>query len=268
MGAALLKNQDNLVAILTALVEQVGKPNNVPISVKIRILDTHEETLTLARRLCATGIARLTVHCRTTPMRPREPAIRDQLAGIVKTCHEAGVQCYANGDVESRAHAEKLIEEFRVDGCMIARAAETNPSCFRADGILPWREVSEEFLKIALNCGHYVSNTKFCLSHLIPGKNPLYAQIVQSKTLGALCNVLEVPYIPVVEAVKDDTPTRAVSKAATKAQKISETVKAASGNSTRVRTGRKKLSERGVTPTAISTADIHPEQQLAAVATV
>ncbi|KAF8536224.1 hypothetical protein BDD12DRAFT_749356 [Trichophaea hybrida] len=268
MGAALLKNPDNLIAILTALVEEVGKPNNVPISVKIRILDTHEETLNLVRRLCATGIARLTVHCRTTPMRPREPAIRDQLADIVKVCHEARVQCYANGDVESRAHAEKLIEEFGVDGCMIARAAETNPSCFRAEGILPWREVAEEFLKTALHCGHYVSNTKFCLSHLIPGKNPLYARVVQSKSLEALCSVLDVPYTPVVEVVKDEMPTRNVSKAATKAQKVSETVKAASGSGTRVRTGKKKLSERGVTPTAIPTADILPEQQLTAAATL
>ena len=61
MGAALLKNPDNLAAILTALVEEVGKPNNVPISVKIRILDTKDETLALVRRLCTTGIARLTV---------------------------------------------------------------------------------------------------------------------------------------------------------------------------------------------------------------
>ncbi|KAK3061327.1 tRNA-dihydrouridine synthase 2, partial [Teratosphaeriaceae sp. CCFEE 6253] len=72
MGAALLKTPDILCSILEALVREVGLPNEIGISVKIRILQTAEETETLVRRPCATGITGLTVHCRTTPMRPRE----------------------------------------------------------------------------------------------------------------------------------------------------------------------------------------------------
>ena len=268
MGAALLKNPDNLAAILTALVEEVGKPNDVPISVKIRILDTKDETLALVRRLCTTGIARLTVHCRTTPMRPRERAVRDQLVDIVKVCHEAGVQCYANGDVETRVHAEKLIEEFGVDGCMIATAAEANPSCFHNEGPFPWREVAEEYLRVAMDCGNQLSNAKFCISHFVPGKDPLYQKVVRSKTMGELCSVFDIPYTPKVgdttslgRPLKVPEPSKVVSEAVRKAQKSSETAQAAGGSSRRNRIAGKKLSQRGVSPTAIPALGAGSEQQ-------
>src|SRR5687768_13620585 len=75
MGAALLRTPDKLCAILEALVKNITPEFNIGISVKIRLLETAEETEALVRRLCATGITSLTIHCRTTPMRPRERAI-------------------------------------------------------------------------------------------------------------------------------------------------------------------------------------------------
>ena len=103
MGAALLKTPDLLCSILTALVEEVGKQFEIGISVKIRLLDKPEDTEALVRKLVATGIIGLTIHCRTTPMRPRERAIREQLRMIGDVCREAGVACVMNGDVTSRA---------------------------------------------------------------------------------------------------------------------------------------------------------------------
>lgn len=245
MGAALLKNPDNLVAILTSLVEDIGKPNGVPISVKIRILETKEETLELVRRLCTTGIARITVHCRTTPMRPVEKVIRDHLVEIVSICHEANVQCYANGDVESREHAENLISEFGVDGCMIARAAETNPSCFRAEGILPWKEVAGEYLKAAIDVNNHTSNTKYVLAQLCPGKSLEYKAVNAGKTMGDFCAALDVPR---PASLKEEVPVvgRRNSKAVKKARTESQTVKAAGGSGTRMKAVEKKRSERGV----------------------
>ena len=153
MGAALLKTPKKLCSILRALVKEVGEPNEIGISVKIRLLDTPEETKALVQQLCTTGIHALTLHCRTTPMRPRERAIRDQLKMVVETCHEAGVACVMNGDVTSREEAIKLMEEFGADGAMIATAAETNPSCFRAQadgGIASWEEAVKEYVKICM----------------------------------------------------------------------------------------------------------------------
>jgi tRNA-dihydrouridine synthase len=199
MGAALLKNPDNLVAILTSLVREVGLPNSLPISVKIRLLDTLEETLTLVERICSTGVCRITVHCRTTPMRPREPAIRSQLSAIASLCHKHNVQCYANGDIKSVQDAEAVMAEHGVDGAMIATAAEANPSCFRQEGLLPWKEVVDEYFRTAIEVGHYFSNTKFSVAHLVPGKAPIYQELAKTKTFEAMAGVLGVEYVSTEE---------------------------------------------------------------------
>lgn len=194
MGAALLKTPDKLVAILEALVKNIVPEFQIGISVKIRILETPEQTETLVRRLVATGITGLTVHCRTTPMRPREKAIRGQLKMIADVCHEAGVACLMNGDVEDRDSATKLIEEYGVDGAMIATAAEKNSSCFRTQeqgGLAPWTEIVEKYVEFALDTHNKWGNTKYMLNQLVPGKQPAYKKVQSCKSYTALCEILE-----------------------------------------------------------------------------
>ncbi|KAK4952354.1 tRNA-dihydrouridine synthase 2 [Elasticomyces elasticus] len=184
MGAALLKTPDILCAILRALVTEVGEPNEIGISVKIRILETAEETEKLVRSLCATGITGLTVHCRTTPMRPRERAIRDQLKMVANICREAGVACLMNGDVTSRDEALDLVKEFGCDGAMIATAAETNPSVFRRTsegGKASWQEVVKEYVKTSMEVENRWGNTKFLLGQMIPGKDQAYQAMTHTK---------------------------------------------------------------------------------------
>jgi tRNA-dihydrouridine synthase 2 len=188
MGAALLKTPDLLCSILTSLVEEVGKPYEIGISVKIRILDTAEETRALVERLVRTGITGLTVHCRTTPMRPRERAIRMQLKMVGEICREAGVACVMNGDVTSRTEALQLIEEFNVDGAMIATEAEKNPSCFRPDAQggphewrSQWKTVVTEYMRLALQVENRWGNTKYLLGQMIPGREKAYVAMNKSK---------------------------------------------------------------------------------------
>ncbi|KAJ4382561.1 tRNA-dihydrouridine synthase 2 [Didymella sp. IMI 355093] len=188
MGAALLKTPDLLVDILTSLVEQVGKPYEIGISVKIRILDDPEDTRALVSRLVRTGITGLTVHCRTTPMRPRERAIRGQLKMVGDICREAGVACVMNGDVTSRTEALQLMQEFGVDGAMIATEAEKNPSCFRPDAEggphewkSQWKTVVAEYMKLALQVENRWGNTKYLLGQMIPGREDAYKKMNQSK---------------------------------------------------------------------------------------
>ncbi|KAH7076978.1 hypothetical protein BKA63DRAFT_532997 [Paraphoma chrysanthemicola] len=188
MGAALLKTPDLLCNILTSLVEEVGKPYEIGISVKIRILDTPEETAALVKRLVKTGITGLTVHCRTTPMRPRERAIRHQLKMVGDICREAGVACVMNGDVTSRTEALQLMEEFSVDGAMIATEAEKNPSCFRPDAEggphewrSQWKTVVTEYMRFALLVENRWGNTKYLLGQMIPGKEKVYQAMNKSR---------------------------------------------------------------------------------------
>ncbi|KAF1842764.1 FMN-linked oxidoreductase [Cucurbitaria berberidis CBS 394.84] len=188
MGAALLKTPDLLCDILTRLVEEVGKPYEIGISVKIRILDLPEDTETLVKRLVRTGITGLTVHCRTTPMRPRERAIRHQLKMIGDICREAGVACIMNGDVISRTEALQLMEEFNVDGAMIATEAEKNPSCFRPDAEggphewrSQWKTAVTDYMRFALLVENRWGNTKYLLGQMIPGKDKAYKAMNSSK---------------------------------------------------------------------------------------
>ncbi|KAH8890873.1 FMN-linked oxidoreductase [Thozetella sp. PMI_491] len=193
MGAALLQTPDKLCAILEALVKEIMPEFEIGISVKIRLLETPAKTEALVRRLVATGITGLTVHCRTTPMRPRERAIRGQLRMVADVCRDAGVACLMNGDVESRDSALKLIEEYGVDGAMIATSAETNSSCFRTQadgGLVPWTEVVEKYVDYAIRTENYMSNTKYLLSQYIPGKSPKYREICSCKTYTQICEVL------------------------------------------------------------------------------
>ena len=194
MGAALLKTPDLLASILKALVKEVGGPHEIGISVKIRLLATPEMTSKLVHKLCKTGIIGLTIHCRTTPMRKTERAIRDQLRMVGDICRSHGVACLMNGDVSSREQGEQLAKEFGVDGAMIATAAEANSSVFRPQsegGKAPWREVVEEYIKLAISVENKFGNTKFLLGQLIPGKSPFYQPVQQCKTYSDIIRLLE-----------------------------------------------------------------------------
>ena len=187
MGAALLKDPDRLCAILEALVKEIGVPHQIGISVKIRLLETSSDTESLVTRLVQTGITGLTIHCRTTPMRPRERAIRDQLSMIGNICRAHGVACLMNGDVASRSEALDLASQYGVDGGMIATAAEKNPSVFRpisstSSGLAPWTETSSEYLREAISVHNKWGNTKFTLAQLIPGREAVGKLIQGAKT--------------------------------------------------------------------------------------
>jgi tRNA-dihydrouridine synthase 2 len=207
MGAALLQTPEKLVSILEALVKEIVPEFEIGISVKIRLLETPERTEALVRKLCATGITGLTIHCRTTPMRPRERAIREQLKMISGICKEFGVACLMNGDVENREQAYQLMEEYNVDGAMIATAAERNSSVFRAQadgGVADWKEVVTEYLKISLQVENRWGNTKFLLGHLVPGKNVIYRSVTASKSYSQICDILDIPELKEMAKKVDD----------------------------------------------------------------
>jgi len=256
MGAALLRTPDKLCAILEALVARVAPEFEIGISVKIRLLETAAETEALVRRLTATGITGLTVHCRTTPMRPRERAIRGQLRMVADVCREAGVACLMNGDVESRDQALRLVEEFGVDGAMIATAAEANSSCFRPEalgGLDPWRVVVEKYLGYAMDVGNRFGNTKYLLGSMVPGKLPAYKAMTQGRNYTTLCEALGFEDLvgrahDVDSALGLDQECGAKSKR--KGAKNNASAQAAGGNMAGARKAvsahRRAMSEKGV----------------------
>ena len=264
MGAALLKTPDRLCEILSALVKEVGQVHEIGISVKIRILPTAQATEDLVRRLCQTGITGLTVHCRTTPMRPRERAIRDQLRMIGDICRECGVACLMNGDVTDRDDAVALAAEYGVDGGMIATAAEANPSVFRSradGGRAEWREVAREYLTTAMDVQNRYGNTKFLMQHLVPGKNAAHKKIQAARGYREMCSTLGFDDLLQRAADTDDRLrlTRSAELSSTSPSAVQEvretnaTARAAGGNSSPslvtkrlVESSRNMLAARGV----------------------
>lgn len=194
MGAALLSTPDLLCDILTNLVNEVGKPNNKPISVKIRLLQTKEDTLQLVSRLVKTGISNLTVHCRKREMRNREDPIRDYLDEIFQICKENNVTFIINGQVKSYDDYKHLQEQFDSDvGAMIASAAEINPTCFHKSGSLPWYTTIKEYIKFTNDFNNHPANTKYCLTRMIPNdknKNKIYHLVTKAKTAQEFSDII------------------------------------------------------------------------------
>lgn len=196
MGSELLKDVDRLCSILTALVDEVGKPFNIGISAKIRIMPDEAETERIIRRICKTGIIGLTVHLRTIPMRPREPALRERLAGIVKICAEEKVTLLANGDVKNRDEAQDLMDRTGVNGVMIARGAEANPSCFRAlkqGGQLDSLVLAKEMVQSAHEYDNPIQNTKYILLRILSdkGRTKEYQECQRAKSYKDLFQALQ-----------------------------------------------------------------------------
>ncbi|KAH3688450.1 hypothetical protein WICPIJ_000589 [Wickerhamomyces pijperi] len=202
MGAALLKTPDLLCAILENLVEKVGKPNNKPISVKIRLFPKQEDSLALIERLCQTGISNLTVHCRTQPMRNREYPIRDYIPKIKQITDKHNITLIINGGIQDKSDFIKTIQEVYENGKdiggMIASTAETNATVF-SDPPLPWYEAIKEYIKLAQLVDNFTGNSKYMVLKMTPGKSKLYQPMSQTKTYEDMKKLLES-----VEEYKDD----------------------------------------------------------------
>lgn len=207
MGAALLKTPEKLCLILSELVEKVGIPNGKPISVKIRILEDKESTLELVRKICATGIMNLTVHCRTTPMRNRELPIRDYIPEIYKICQTNKISLIMNGGIRNKEHFLKLKCDLPLPedvGGMIAECAEENPSIFSINPT-PWYTTIIDYLDIAKKFDHHPSNIKYMMNRMVPGKSPFYQYFIRCKHLEEFIYVSE--QINEIGGVKND-PTK------------------------------------------------------------
>jgi len=171
MGAALLSNPDTLCAILKSLRDFL--PEDIPLSAKIRLLPSQDDTLKLVERIIETGVSALTVHCRTRAMR-REPALIDRLKDIVELVERSGrdVAVIQNGDCLGYHDVPRVKRITNAHSVMIAEAAESNPSCFSPT---PLEELEKTFIPsyvlLARHLGNHWSNTKFCASQF-KGRNP------------------------------------------------------------------------------------------------
>ncbi|CBI38530.3 unnamed protein product, partial [Vitis vinifera] len=92
MGAALLTRPELIHDILTILKRNL----DIPVTCKIRLLKSSQETVELAQQIEKTGVAALAVHGRRIADRPRDPAKWNEIADVVAAL---SIPVIANGDV-------------------------------------------------------------------------------------------------------------------------------------------------------------------------
>lgn len=135
-GPAMLKRRAKITSILEALKQ--AKTTTLPglksVSCKIRLgLNAkemeHKVFLPVVEIASGVGLDFITVHARHAGMRSRDPADWSALAEA-KT--RSRIPVIGNGDVRSRADAERLLALSGCDGFLIARAAIESPFVFRA----------------------------------------------------------------------------------------------------------------------------------------
>ncbi|KAI5953744.1 SMM1 [Candida theae] len=201
MGAELLKTPELLCSILTNLVEKVGKPNNKPISCKIRLLPNYEASRRLVEQICSTtGIANLTIHCRTPIMRNRQDPIWNYLPKLIPLIESFGISVVLNGNFQSRSDLQTVQQALNNDrlSIMIAEAAEANPSVFASmeKEKTPTKSVQSQHSLIneVYELGskyHLYSGTKFMIMNMIPGKSKYYQKFSQSKNFEQMKQIID-----------------------------------------------------------------------------
>ncbi|KAJ8002839.1 hypothetical protein DPEC_G00163140 [Dallia pectoralis] len=186
MGAALLSDPDRIESILRTLVNGVSKP----VTCKIRILPTLEETLSLVKRIESTGVNAIGVHGRFKDERPRHPVHCDFIKAVSEN---VSIPVIANGGSLDLIKDHADIDEFRrvtgASSVMVARAAMWNPSVFRSQGLLPLEEVMKEYLKYAVRYDNHAFNTKYCLCQMLRDKveSPMGKQLLSAQTNEDIC---------------------------------------------------------------------------------
>jgi nifR3 family TIM-barrel protein len=126
-GAAWLRDPTAMIAMAQAVVAAVG----LPVTVKTRIgwgPESDMPIVDLARRLEDTGVAALTIHCRTAAMGHTGAA---DWSWAAKARAVVTMPVIVNGDVATAADVVRALRETGCAGVMIGRGAIAHPWVFR-----------------------------------------------------------------------------------------------------------------------------------------
>ncbi|XP_056382412.1 tRNA-dihydrouridine(20) synthase [NAD(P)+]-like [Hyla sarda] len=190
MGAALLSSPEKIEKILKTLVDGITKP----VTCKIRILPTLEETVNLVKIIERTGVAAIAVHGRKKEERPQHPVHCDYIKAISEA---VSIPVIANGGSQELIREFQDIEAFRsvtaASSVMIARAAMWNPSVFRRAGPLPLEDVMRDYIRHAVMYNNHYTNTKYCLCQMMRDQleSPLGRKLHATQSTLDICEVFE-----------------------------------------------------------------------------
>lgn len=126
-GAFLQEDQE----LIFSLINKLHLELDVPVTAKIRILETKEKTLEYARNVVEAGASILTVHGRQREQKGHRTGLADW--GVIRFLREelpGDVVVFANGNILCREDIDRCLEETGVDGVMSAEGNLYDPSVF------------------------------------------------------------------------------------------------------------------------------------------
>lgn len=125
-GSALMKNPKLVGEIVSKTVKAVSKP----VTVKIRkgFDSEHVNAVEIAKIVEDSGAAAITVHGRTREQYYEGKADWEIIA---KVKGAVSIPVIGNGDITDAFSAQRMLDETKVDGFMIGRAARGNPWIFK-----------------------------------------------------------------------------------------------------------------------------------------
>lgn len=186
MGAALLSKPELIHDILTTLRRNL----DIPVTCKIRLLKSPQDTVELARRIERTGVSALAVHGRKVPDRPRDPAKWNEIADVVAAL---SIPVIANGDVFEYEDFQRIRDATGASSVMVARGAIWNTSIFSSEGKIPWEDVKREYVRKSILWDNDIKSTKHTLKEMIAHYSslgiPEGLAVIKSDTLADLAKL-------------------------------------------------------------------------------
>lgn len=118
-------------ALIFKLINTLHKELPVPVTAKIRVLDTKEETLAYAKNVLSAGASILTVHGRRREMKGHLTGLADwKMIRFLRDNLPAETVLFANGNVLQHGDLERCLEATGADGVMSAEGNLSDPAIF------------------------------------------------------------------------------------------------------------------------------------------
>ncbi|TGO57223.1 hypothetical protein BOTNAR_0206g00100 [Botryotinia narcissicola] len=138
-GAFLQEDQE----LIFRLINTLQKELDVPVTAKIRILDTREKTLDYAKMVISAGASILTVHGRTREMKGHKTGLADwEMLRFLRESLPKEVVLFVNGNILAREDIDECLKATGADGVMSAEGNLYDPTIF-SDAPAPGEEGRE-----------------------------------------------------------------------------------------------------------------------------
>jgi len=117
--------------LIYKLINKLHKELDIPVTAKIRILETKEQTLEYAKMVLDAGASILTVHGRRREQKGHNTGLADwQMIRFLRDSLPPETVLFANGNILYNTDVETCLEATGADGIMSAEANLHNPAIF------------------------------------------------------------------------------------------------------------------------------------------